>query len=450
MKRYYLLLASLLCITPFCLSQPNATGKWYGMADVGGFKLRIVFDIQKSEQGYSANMQSLDQSAETIPATLVKLEDDKLLIEISNVGFSYKGILNKSAVIEGAFTQAGQTFKLNLSQNEITANERPQEPKPPYPYKVEEVVFTNESANIRLSGTLTFPEVSGSYTSVILVSGSGPQNRDEELMGHKPFLVLADYLTRQGIAVLRYDDRGVGMSEGDYSRAGIDDFVSDAEAGIAYLKTRKDINKDKIGIIGHSEGGSIAFALAAKQIPSFIVTLASPGVDGQRLLHTQREELFKAAGVASENIAQINDYMRQAQNIAIKVTSRFDLEKSIADLFMGTPMENQIAPIIEQLSSPEIVSILKYDPKAYFKKIHCPVLALNGMKDLQVPYNENLSAILEGITANGNKKVAIKSYDSLNHLFQTSETGLPSEYGAISETFNDDVLRDIANWLSEH
>ena len=412
--------------------------------------MRIAFDIQKSEEGYSANMQSLDQSAEMAPATLVKLENDELLIEISNIGFVYKGKVIESKGIEGTFTQAGQTFKLDLSQNEIIERDRPQEPKPPYPYKVEEITFSNKSADIKLAGTLTLPESLGTCASVILISGSGPQNRDEELMGHKPFFVLANYLTRQGMAVLRYDDRGVGMSEGDYRHASLEDFASDAEAGIAYLKTRKEIDTDKIGVIGHSEGGCIAFILAAKQSPAFVITLAAPGVDGQRLLHTQREELFKVSGVAPESIVQINDYMRQAQNIAIKATSRFELEKNITDLFTGTFMENQISPIIEQLSSSEIVNILKYDPKVCFKEIHCPVLALNGTKDLQIPCNENLSAILEGITANGNKKVTIKAYDNLNHLFQTAETGLPSEYGAISETFNDGVLKDIANWLLGH
>ena len=411
--------------------------------------MRIVFDIQKSEEGYSANMQSLDQTTEVKPATLTKFENDELLIEISDIGFVYKGKLNKSRTIEGSFTQAEQTFKLNLSRNEIAEQKRPQEPQPPYPYRVEEVIFTNESANIKLSGTLTLPETSDLNTAVILVSGSGAQNRNEELMGHKPFLVLADYLTRQGIAVLRYDDRGVGKSEGDYKRANIEDFASDAEAGISYLRTRKEINKDKIGVIGHSEGGSIAFILAAKQIPSFIVTLASPGVDGQRLLHTQREELLNASGVSPDNIAQINDYMGQAQNIAIEAKSRFELEKNITDLFTGTPMENQIAPIVEQLSSPEILGILRYDPKAHFKKIHCPVLALNGTKDLQVPCNENLFAILEGITSNGNKNVTTKPYPGLNHLFQAAKTGLPAEYGSIDETLNDEALKDIANWLTE-
>ena len=449
MKRYYLLLISLFCIISLCRPQSGAIGKWYGTADVGGFKLRIAFDIQKSEEGYSANMQSLDQSAGTIPATLIRFEKGELLIEISTINFVYNGKMNNSEMIEGAFIQAGQSFKLDLSRKESNTRECPQEPELPYPYKVEEVTFINTNANIKLSGTLTLPKTSGTYTSVILVSGSGPQNRDEELMGHKPFLVLADYLTRQGIAVLRYDDRGTGMSEGDYRYAGLEDFASDTEAGIAYLKTREEIDKNKIGIIGHSEGGCVAFILAAKQAPSFVVTLAAPGVDGQRLLHTQRAELFKASDVAPENIAQINDYMRQAQNIAIKATSRFELEKNIADLFIGTPMENQTTPVIEQLSSPEIVSILKYDPKADFEKIHCPVFALNGAKDLQVPYKENLSAIRKGITANGNKEVTTKFYDNLNHLFQTAETGLPAEYEAISETFNEKALKDIANWLLE-
>lgn len=447
MKLYYPLLAVLLCFATSCSSLSDITGKWYGTADVGSFKMRIMFDIQKEGDAYSGTMLSLDQTSEVKKVSSIKYENDELIIEIQDISFIYNGKLNKPGTIDGSFTQNGQSFKLDLSREEIKREERFQEPAKPYPYKEEEITFTNPEAGIILAGTLTMPRASGPFTAVVLVSGSGPQNRDEELMGHKPFLVLADYLTRQGIAVLRYDDRGTGKSEGRYNKAGLDDFAMDAEAAIAYLKGRDEINKDKIGIIGHSEGGCVAFMLAARQIPAFVVTLAAPGVDGQRLLHTQREELFKASGIPDVYVAQFNDYMKKAQAFAIEAKSRFELEKNITELFTGTPMEKQIAPAITQLSSPEIVSFLKYDPKPYFKAIRCPVLALNGMKDLQVPCGENLSAISEGISANGNKDVTTKPYFNLNHLFQTAGSGLPAEYGSIGETFNEEALKDIADWL---
>ncbi len=448
MKSSVSLFLLLLCfLTTSCSSQSDISGKWYGSTDVGGFTMRIIFDISKSENNYSATMLSPDQTTEEINVTSITFSNNELSIAISTIGFAYTGRLTKEGIIEGNFVQSGQSFPLNLSREEIKANLRTQEPEKPYPYNEEEVLFFNKEANIELAGTLTIPNTSEPFTSVVLVSGSGPQNRDEELMGHKPFLVLADYLTRQGIAVLRFDDRGVGKSQGIYNQATLDDFASDVKSAIEYLKTRKEINKDKVGIIGHSEGGAIAFMLGSEQIPAFIVTLAAPGVNGQRLLHTQREELFKASNIPEEYIAQFNEYMRQAQIFAIEATSKEELRKNITSLFTGTPMEKQIDPAVEQLSSPEIVSFLKYDPAPYFKKIHCPVLALNGMKDLQVPCGENLAAILEGISSNGNKDVTTKPYFNLNHLFQAAGTGLPNEYGQIEETINPEVLKDITDWI---
>lgn len=447
MKRSMSLFLFLFCFTTFCFSQSDITGKWYGSADIGGVKLRLVFTLEQSGEGYSGTMLSPDQSSQEIPLSSVSYQEKELVIGITPIAFSYTGKLTESGKIEGSFTQSGQNFKLDLSREEVKGAERPQEPQPPYPYHSEDVIFSNDEANIKLAGTLTLPQTSGSFTAVVLVSGSGAQNRNEEILGHKPFLVLADYLTRQGIAVLRYDDRGVGESEGNYMLATLSDFATDAQAAINYLKSRKEINTKKIGIIGHSEGGGIAHMLAARQIPSFIITLAAPGVNGQELLNMQRKAIFTASGIPEVYINQYNDYMGQAQQLALKATDKEELRKSITQLFAGTPMENQTRAAVEQLSSPEIVSFLRYDPLAYFKNIKCPVLALNGMKDLQVPYKENLSAIQKNILANRNIHVITKAYPNLNHLFQTANTGLPNEYGTIEETLNEEVLKDIADWL---
>ncbi len=451
MKTLYTLIVFLFCFITSCSSQStDITGKWYGKADVGGFNMRIVFDITDSEDGYTATMLSPDQSDQEIPATTVIYEEDRLKITIQNIGFVYEGTVTKEGTIEGGFTQSGQQFGLNMSRKEIVSNnQRPQEPVPPFPYQVKEVTFFNEDAGIHLAGTLTIPRSFDNFTAVVLVSGSGPQNRDEELLGHKPFWVLADYLTRQGIAVLRFDDRGVGESEGIYEEANLSDFASDAKAAIDFLKTEAKINKDKIGVIGHSEGGAIAFMLAAQKVPAFIVTLAAPGVNGPDLLRMQRKGLFQASGIPDEYIDQFNDYMTKAQEIAVNAKDKQELRDGINTLFTGTPIEKQIEPAIQQLSSPEIVSFLKYDPKDYYKDIKCPVFALNGMRDMQVPSGENLSAILENIKANGNKEITTKPYFNLNHLFQTASTGLPNEYGMIEETFNTEAMDDIAKWILE-
>lgn len=447
MKSLCALAFFVCCFVTSCSSQVDVTGKWYGSFDAGGFDMRLIFTIEHSEEGYTATMLSPDQTDREIPVTSITFINNELAVGISDIDFSYTGKLNSNEVIEGTFTQGGQTFALNLSREEIKLATRIQEPQPPYPYKEENITFQNEKAAIKLAGTLTLPRSSGEFTAVVLVSGSGAQNRNEELLGHKPFLVLADYLTRRGIAVLRFDDRGVGESEGDYRQATIADFATDAEAAINYLKTRKEVNKNKIGIIGHSEGGGIAFMLAAEQKPAFIVTLAGPGVNGPDLLRLQRKAIFTASGIPEIYIDQFNDYMTQAQELAVRASGRAELEEGIRKLFTGTQMEKQIEPAVNQLSSPEIVSFLKYDPQSYFKKINCPVLALNGMLDMQVTCGENLSAIMDGITANGNKEVTTKPYFGLNHLFQTATTGLPGEYGTIDETINNEVLQDIADWL---
>jgi pimeloyl-ACP methyl ester carboxylesterase len=449
MKQFLFLSVFVLFSVSSCSYQADITGKWYGSIDMGGFNMRIVFDIKQSGYEYSATMQSPDQTKEEIPVTAVTCEKNKLIIRIDNIDFLYKGKVGKDGIIRGEFTQMGQTQKLDLSHTEIASVTHSQEPMPPFPYQAEDVTFENSEAGIRLAGTLTLPESPDNVTAVVLISGSGPQNRNEEIVGHKPFLVLADYLTRQGIAVLRFDDRGVEESQGDYTKATLADFATDVKAAVAYLKTRNEINKDKIGLIGHSEGGGIAFMLASQKVPAFIITLAGVGVTGPELLAMQRKALFQASNIPDEYIDTYNEYMAEAQQVAVEAKSAYELREGITKVFTGTPVEKQIEPAIQQFSSPEIVSFLQYDPAEYFKNIQCPVFALNGMRDLQVPSGENLSAILNDITANGNKNVRTKPYFNLNHLFQTAMTGHPDEYGAIEETFNEEALHDLSEWIKE-
>ena len=406
--------------------------------------MRIIFDLTPTVDGYSARMQSPDQSEQWIDATTASMRNDTLTITIAPIGFSYIGKFN-GLTIEGAFTQMGRTFEMDLTREEIVQH-RPQEPKPKYPYDIEDVVFRNEQAGIDLAGTLTLPWVGEKpFPVVVLVSGSGPQDRDESVAGHKPFWIIADRLTQQGIAVLRYDDRGVGQSGGNYATATVDDLADDAHAATAYI--RKRFSPASVGVIGHSEGGWVALKLAAEKKTDFIVTLAAPGVDGKELMNMQRSALMKASGMPDVFIDAYNQKMNEAVEAALAVENQNELRDTITALLTGTPLESGIETAVIQLSLPEMRSFLQTDPALFWSNISCPVLALNGEKDLQVPAGPNLEAIRSGLMHN--PQVTTKSYPALNHLFQTATTGLPTEYKTIEETFHDPVIQEIAEWILE-
>ena len=447
MKTIYLSLI-LAWISFFSAYSQDITGKWYGRANIGAMKLRIEFNIQTNGDGYSATMLSPDQSSQEIPVTSIQWKDSTLTLSIASIGFEYTGKQIATDKLEGVFTQMGSLFKLNLGRDEELAN-RPQNPRPPFPYQEEKITFESPKNGIKLAGTLTFPATGKNFTAVILVSGSGPQNRDEEIMEHRPFAVLADYLTQRGIAVLRYDDRGVGESEGNYATATLADFASDTQAAIEYLKSRKEIDKEKIGIIGHSEGGAIAFILASQQIPAFIVSLAGAGVPGRELMNLQRAALLNASGISDYVIEINNRIIDEASALAMSISDKDELKEKITSLTQGTLLSGQENNLISQLTSSEMLSILRFDPAKLYPTIQCPVLALNGEKDLQVTAEENIRSIENGLRSAGNKKVETKIYPDLNHLFQTAKTGLPTEYGQIEETISPLVLEDIADWLQK-
>ncbi|HAH58159.1 MAG TPA: alpha/beta hydrolase, partial [Bacteroidales bacterium] len=302
MKTISILIVTLLI--SHVLTAQDITGQWNGILNVPGIQLRLVFNVSKSDKGYSSTMDSPDQGANDIPVTNTTFENSNIKFEVANLRIEYIGELKGNEII-GTFKQAGQEFPMNLSRKAIEKEviKRPQEPSKPYNYYSEEVTFQNTKANILLAGTLTLPEKEGNFPVVILITGSGPQNRDEELLGHKPFLVIADYLTKNGIGVLRYDDRGVGQSTGDFKAATTADFATDVESAIEYLKTRKEVNVHKIGLIGHSEGGIIAPMVAsASNDVSFIVLLAGTGIRGDKLLLLQQELIAKANGVSETEI----------------------------------------------------------------------------------------------------------------------------------------------------
>ncbi|MCL1938134.1 MAG: alpha/beta hydrolase [Candidatus Azobacteroides sp.] len=349
------------------------------------------------------------------------------------------------------------TFPLNWKKAEEspTSIARPQEPKAPYPYHSENVQFENKQAGIRLAGTLTWPKEGKNFPVAVLVTGSGPQNRDEEVFGHKPFLVLSDYLTRKGIAVLRYDDRGVGESSGTYVTANLDDFAADAYAAVNYLKTRKEINTKKIGIIGHSEGGTIAFLLASeKNSPlAYIVSLAGMAIPGDSLLRMQRYLVSKKMGISDAQIEQNEMFIDIANGIVNKCPDDFILQNidKLADKALPDSLkENELIKKtfqqeIKQMANPEYRSLINCNPFDALTKIKCPVLALNGEKDLQVPADANLNQVKALVKSS----VTIKKYPDLNHLFQHCTTGLPNEYTNIEETISPEALSDIAEWIKQ-
>ncbi len=453
-------IALLFCFTT--LIGQDFNGKWNGMLKLQATQLRLVFHVTQNEEGYSATMDSPDQFANGIPITKTTVENNTIKFELTAAGIVYQGEWKDGEII-GTFSQSGMDFPLNLSRKEIIKVEkkRPQEPIPPFSYHSEEVTFQNAKAEISLAGTLTLPNKEGIFPAVILISGSGPQNRNEELMGHKPFLVISDFLTKNGIAVLRYDDRGVGDSQGDFDSATSADFATDVESAIAYLKTRKEIDTDKIGLIGHSEGGLIAPMVASTSDEvDFIILMAGTGIRGDQLLLAQQELIARANGISEteikksvQNNAQLFEIVLQMEDMNLlnqKLTEQMDKiisEEERVYLPEGVTKESFIQKQIEQLTNPWMYYFLRYDPTEALEKVTCPVLALNGEKDLQVPPKENLTAIKSALESGGNTNVTIKEFPNLNHLFQESTTGSPSEYADIDQTISPIVLQEMLTWI---
>ncbi|WP_140486584.1 alpha/beta hydrolase family protein [Flavobacterium sp. GSA192] len=459
MTKFSLVLIAILA--SIAVTAQDITGQWNSVLKVQGTQFRLVFNVSKTDDGYSATMDSPDQNAKGIPVTKTTFENSKIKFDIANAGIEYNGELKDDEIV-GIFKQNGRGFPMNLSRKVIEKQilKRPQEPQKPYPYYSEEVTFQNNAAHINLAGTLTLPKKSGTFPAVILISGSGPQNRNEELLGHKPFLVIADYLTKNGIAVLRCDDRGVGQSKGNFKTATSADFATDVESAVAYLKTRKEINK--IGLIGHSEGGLIAPMVANKSTDvAFIVLLAAPGIQGDQILLLQQKLIGKASGI-SENDLQKNELIsRKTYAIVNKSNSleqlNTDLSNYLKTVLKDNPKNEKPTAMsddefvklqVSQIATPWMHYFITYNPAPALEKIKCPVLALNGEKDLQVPANENIEAIKKALAKAGNTNVTTKIFPNLNHLFQESKTGVPTEYATIEQTFSPLVLDEITKWIN--
>ncbi len=397
-------------------AQVNTTtallGSWSGKLKVGAVSLTIVLHLEQADGYVKASFDSPDQGGKDISAFKEYLSDDSLALKVESLDFTYRARL-KDGKLDGKFTQRGFTLPLMMEKG-VPEVKRPQMPQGPFPYETEEVTFRNEKDSATLAGTLTWPVGYNPKSKkkpmvAIFVSGSGQQNRDEELFEHKPFFVIADYLTRQGIATLRYDDRATGKSVGgDVKNATSEDFARDALAGIEFLRNKKAFSK--VGLIGHSEGGLIAFMLGAQKKVDFIVSLAGPGVKGDTLLVSQVNLIGLLSG--------------QLPNMTIQKYRQQDAVRQM----------------------PWIQWYLDYDPSDHIRQTRCPVFALNGDRDCQVISKQNLTAIKQLLSKSTQN--CIKEYPGLNHLFQHCTTGLPNEYGQIEETISPEVLQDIAAWMN--
>jgi hypothetical protein len=429
-------------------------GIWQGTLDAGGTKLRIVFHITNMEDGLMATMDSPDQGANGIPVTTVTRNGAALTMELKQAGAKFEGKFSADMTsIEGTWAQGGASLPLVLKHTSSVTyleRKRPQNPVKPYPYKEEDVTYTNKSAGVTLAATLTIPAGKGPFPAVLLITGSGPQDRDETLLGHKPFLVLSDYLTRRGIAVLRADDRGFAKSTGMFSTATTADFATDAEAGVAYLKSRPEV-AGPIGLVGHSEGGIIAPMVAARNPDvAFIVMMANSGVRGDELLVMQGALISEASGVPHEAVEKSAVTERKALEVVKQETDADVTAKKLRELLGTTIPEAQLDAQIKQITSPWFRYFLVYDPAPALMKVKCPVLAINGDKDLQVPPKQNLPAIRKALQDGGNKNFEVDELAGLNHLFQTAKTGSPAEYAEIEETISPVALEKIAVWIAKN
>ncbi len=434
-------------------------GHWEGKINIPIQPLTIKVDFSIKDNNWSGTIDIPVQGAKGLPLSHIHIEetDDNISIKFVIRGVpgnpTFDGHLN-DGIISGKFTQGGTTFDFNLSRNSVPDPARPQEPKPPFPYKIEEVEFKNGTVN--LAGTLTLPKGDGPFPAALLISGSGLQDRDQTLFGHKPFWVLADYLTRAGIAVLRVDDPGIGKSTPHPKPPTTADFATDVEAGVDFLK--QDDRISSVGLIGHSEGGAIAAIVASRNDDiNFIVLMAAPGVLGAELLRKQNERIFGAMGIAEERKEALLTILDQLFVTLASDLADNDLRQQVAEIVRkqfetnGIPIDQQdgtqVQAAVEQVLNPWIRYFLAFNPQPALKAVKVPVLALNGELDVQVDAEQNLTGIANALEQGGNRNVTIHRLPKHNHLFQRATTGLVNEYAAIEETISPEVLNLIRDWI---
>lgn len=452
---HFLGLASLLTSQ----SVPPLSGIWEGVLEVPGARLRLVLKVTSGAEGLKATLDSLDQGALNLSVDSITVQDAAVTFEMKAIGGGFRGRLNATATeLAGSWSQSGSSFRLVFHRSEKAPEmRRPQEPKPPYPYEEREVTYENKSGGVKLAGTLTLPRSRGPFPALILVSGSGPQDRNETVFGHRPFLVLADALTRCGVAVLRSDDRGVGGSTGNIANATSEDLAGDVLAGIELLKTIRQVDSKRIGLLGHSEGGLTAPLVAIRSSDvAFLVLIAPPGIPGEQILYAQAEAIAKASGADAEAIERnrrqqerIFAVVKSSSNstaVAPKVRKERAAEMTESEKKAGhQSFEAQLKTVL----SPWFRFFLTYDPARALRRIRCPVLVIYGERDLQVLPSQNARVVETALRAGGNKSCKVVILRGLNHLLQTCHTGAPTEYGQIEETIAPSALDLVKGWVHE-
>jgi pimeloyl-ACP methyl ester carboxylesterase len=445
---------------PSTAASPALEGHWEGSIELPSGELIIRLDFSRAEDGLHGTIDIPTQGAQGLRLTQIALAagDVRFAIEGLPGSPNFQGRLSGDT-IEGTFRQGAATLPFRVQRGVKEAIKRPQEPEPPFPYRSEALSWSN--SDVKLEGTLTVPEGEGPYPAVVLISGSGPQNRDEEIFGHKPFLVLADALTRRGIAVLRYDDRGVGGSTGSLAKSTSADLAGDVLAGITVLARDSRIDPQRIGLLGHSEGGLVAMLAAAKSDrPAFLVLLAAPGVPGGQILLQQIRSLSRAQHVPDELVAkrladeeELLEILRSDRPIdQMRTAVRENIQRQVDALPAAQRQalgetDKLIQAQVDQATSRWFLGFVRSDPAAALARVKVPVLALDGSLDLQVDAKQNLAAIETALRKGGNAQVTTVELEGLNHLFQPAQTGLPQEYGEIETTIDPEVLKKIGDWI---
>lgn len=472
MKTIFILLLSMITTLSFS-QKKDITGSWTGNLKLN-IPMRLVFHIKDSTGGFFATMDSPDQNAFGIPCDTVILENDSIHIKLKKIGGSFDAvsiIRNDSLVLQGNWKQSGMQFPMQLHKTtaNVQAYPRPQNPKAPFPYSVEDVIYKNDDGSVVLGGTITMPLEAKNVPAVILISGSGQQDRNEEIFGHKPFWIIADYLSRNGIAVLRVDDRGTGKSTGDLSKATSEDFALDVMTSLDFLKTRKGIDINNIGLIGHSEGGMIAPIVASKRKEiAFMVLLAAPAVQGKDVLLEQQSLIMQSNGLSTSVTNEFRQASERVMDIVIAADSK---ETAVAQAtealnkWMSTAsaealsrfntqtsgdLKNYIIKTIDGLYIPWYRYFLKYDPVEILMKSSCPTLAIFGEKDIQVVAVQNFKP-MKDILSKSRKASQYKVLElkGINHMFQHCSSCNINEYPQIPETFTEEALIQIVNWIKK-
>ncbi|MBO6797839.1 alpha/beta fold hydrolase [Maricaulis sp.] len=442
---------------PVALIIEGLDGRWEALLDREGTLLNLVLNIETGAHGTSATLDSVDQGVYDIPVTGLSRDGDRVDLRIPMANVTYSAVLDADAgVLRGDWTRPGfpdVALEFTRTAMQVVAPTRPQTPQAPFPYEISEVRIDNpEAEGVSLAGTLTMPRGSQPVPAVILVSGSGPQDRDESIWDHRPFAVLADHLTRQGVAVLRYDDRGFAESTGDFATGTSHDFASDAMAVLRWLRAQPGVDTSKVGVIGHSEGGLIAPLMANLDgAPDFLVLLAGPGTTGQEIVLEQAGLIARASGGSDEDVAAMVSALQVMTDEAKQAHDGADVRARVTPLLTEEFLTSLSVPadqkelFLTQITRDWYVQFLNHDPLPYLQAVEQPVLAVVGSMDLQVPAASNLAGLREGLA--GNPDATILELYGLNHMFQPAQTGTIAEYAQIETTFDPETLDLISDWI---